>query len=215
MTILTLPVGLHRHTPTCTCIFHYKVHVPVYKCTCVLLHYYLLYYILSTQCRYRPIRQPWPVHPAGQLQVKFPARLIHWPPCSQTLYARAHSFTSTTYNKEAIEPFIHFWKNCWLHWFIQHSIYSRWQIGAMLMVSALTYLTVLSLPVLSTPAAVGSICVYTCSSILTWISFTFICVWKGKVKIQYEFIFTTNSKKKISTFSWTSIRALAISFEKP
>lgn len=38
MTILTLPVGLHRHTPTCTCIFHYKVHVPVYKCTCVLLY---------------------------------------------------------------------------------------------------------------------------------------------------------------------------------
>lgn len=74
-------------------------------------------------------------------------------------------------------------------------IYSRWQIGAMLMVSALTYLTVLSLPVLSTPAAVGSICVNTCSSILTWISFTFICVWKGKVNIQYEFIFTIYKKK--------------------
>lgn len=65
----------------------------------------------------------------------------------------------------------------------------------MLTVWALTYLTVFSLPVLSTLAVVGSICVYTCSSILAWISFTFICVWKGKVKIQYEFIYTTNYKK--------------------
>lgn len=67
----------------------------------------------------------------------------------------------------------------------------------MLTVWALTYLAVFSLPVLSTLAAVGSICVYTCSSILAWISFTFICVWKGKVKIQYEFIYTTNYKKNL------------------
>lgn len=67
----------------------------------------------------------------------------------------------------------------------------------MLTVWALTYLTVFSLPVLSTLAVVGSICVYTCSSILAWISFTFICVWKGKVKIQYEFIYTTNYKKNL------------------
>lgn len=67
----------------------------------------------------------------------------------------------------------------------------------MLTVWALTYLTVFSLPVLSTLAVVGAICVYTCSSILAWISFTFICVWKGKVKIQYEFIYIQQIIKKI------------------
>lgn len=90
--ILTLPVKLHKHTPIFITKYRY---INVLDC-----HYYLLYHILSTQSLYRPIRQPWPVHPAGQLQVKFPARLIHWPPCSQTLYARAHSFTSTIENNK-------------------------------------------------------------------------------------------------------------------
>lgn len=93
---------------------------------------------------------------------------------------------------------------------MKYNIHLWWQRAAMLTFWALTYLTVFSLPVLSTLAVVGSICVYTCSSILAWISFTFICVWKGKVKIQYEFIYTTNYKKNI--LSHKQKKALTLPF---